>query len=127
MTNQYIETLVSKMMNKETTTGGERSLAFAYRLSNREGFEVITVSDVLWEKDVESFVAALHMAGVNEIYFTSQASNMLGVYLMLDELGLKLRGVVRLKNPAYARDIERWERTHEEPTIPAMRLSFSEE
>lgn len=127
MTNQYIETLLSKILNKEPSTGGECTLAFAYRMSNREGFNVITVSDVLWEKDVKSFVEALHAACVNEIYFTSQASNMLGVYLMLDELGLKLRGVVRLKNPSYDRDIQRWGRTHEEPTIPAMRLSFGEE
>lgn len=127
MTNQYIENLLSKMQNKQAITGGEWSLAFAYRMSNREGFDVITVCDVIWEKDVESFVAALHNAEVTEIYITSQASNMLGVYLMLDELGLKLRGVVRLENPAYAKDIERWGRTSEEPTIPAMRLSFTEE
>ena len=126
MNNQYIETLAWKMQNREATTGGERSLACAYLRSVRDGFKVITVSDVLWEKDVESFVAALHIAGVSEIYITTQASNMLGVYLMLDDLGLKLRGVVRLENPAYARDIERWGHTHEETTIPAMWLSFSE-
>lgn len=114
MNNQYIETLAWKMQKREATTGGERSLACAYLRSVREGFKVITVSDCLWEKDVESFVAA-------------QASNMLGVYLMLDDLGLKLRGVVRLENPAYARDIERWGHTHEETTIPAMWLSFSEQ
>ena len=126
MKNQYIENLAEKMRNSEVT-GGERNLVWAYSRSVREGFKVITVSDCLFEKDVESFVAALHIAGVSEIYITSQSSNMLGVYLMLDELGLKLRGVVRLENPAYARDIERWSRSIEETTIPAMWFSFSEQ
>lgn len=126
MKNQYIENLAEKMRNSEVT-GGERNLVWAYSRSVREGFKVITVSDCLFEKDVESFVAALHIAGVSEIYITSQSSNMLGVYLMLDELGLKLRGVVRLENPAYARDIERWSSSIEETTIPAMWFSFSEQ
>ena len=126
MKNQYIENLAEKMRNSEVT-GGERNLVWAYSRSVREGFKVITVSDCLFEKDVESFVAALHIAGVSEIYITSHSSNMLGVYLMLDELGLKLRGVVRLENPAYARDIERWSSSIEETTIPAMWFSFSEQ
>ena len=126
MKNQYIENLAEKMRNSEVT-GGERNLVWAYSRSVREGFKVITVSDCLFEKDVESFVAALHIAGVSEIYITSQSSNMLGVYLMLDELGLKMRGVVRLENPAYARDIERWSSSIEETTIPAMWFSFSEQ
>ena len=126
MKNQYIENLAEKMRNSEVT-GGERNLVWAYSRSVREGFKVITVSDCLFEKDVESFVAALHIAGVSEIYITSQSSNMLGVYLMLDELGLKLRGVVRLENPAYARDIERWSSSIEETTIPAIWFSFSEQ
>lgn len=126
MKNQYIENLAEKMRNSEVT-GGERNLVWAYSRSVREGFKVITVSDCLFEKDVESFVAALHIAGVSEIYITSQSSNMLGVYLMLDELGLKLRGVVRLENPAYARDIERWSSSIEETTIPAMWFSFLEQ
>lgn len=70
MKNQYIENLAENMRNSEVT-GGERNLVWAYSRSVREGFKVITVSDCLFEKDVESFVAALHIAGVSEIYITS--------------------------------------------------------
>lgn len=126
MENIYIENLIEKIQDGKKVEHGTQSIVWAYESAKRRGFDVLTWSEVMWEKDVESIVETLRAAGINELYITSQASNMLGVYLMLDELGLKLRGVVRLENPAYKQDMERWGSSCESETIPAMKLSFEE-
>lgn len=124
MENIYIENLIEKIKEGKKVEHGTQSLVWSYERSKRRGFDVLTWSDVMWEKDVESTVETLRAAGINELYITSQSSNMLGVYLMLDDLGLKIRGVVRLENPAYKQDMERWGSSFETETIPAIKLSF---
>lgn len=127
MKNTYIESLMNKIQDKQEVTSGERALAWAYESSIiRKGFEVLAFGEILWEKDVETFVEALRASGIGELYMTTQSSNMLEVYLMLDELGLKLRGMVRLENAEYKRDVERYGNSCETPTIPAMKFSFEE-
>ena len=124
MRNEYLENLLERMENEKGFTTGEYDLARAYKHSVRDGFEVLTFDEILWEKDVEDFVTALWESNMNELYVTNQASNMLGVYLMLDKLGLKVRGIVELENPAYKRDMERWGQSYHAQYIPALKLTF---
>jgi hypothetical protein len=127
MKNTYIEKLVKKIENKEEISGGERALALAYKSSiTRKGFEVLVFDEILWEYDVETFVKALRASGISELYMTTQASNMLETYLRLEELDLKLRGVVRLEDAEYKRDMEQFGSSFRAPTIPAMKFSFEE-
>ena len=124
MNNSYIENLIENIKEGQKVSHGAAFVVNAYRSASRNGFEVLTWSEVMWEQDVACIVETLRAAGINELYITNQASNMLDVYLMLDELGLKLRGVVRLENPVYKNDMERWGSSFENETIPAMKLSF---
>lgn len=127
MKNTYIENLMGKIQDRQEVSGGERALAWAYENSIiRKGFEVLVFGEILWEYDVETFVEALRASGISEFYMATQASNMLETYLMLNELGLKLRGVVRLENAQYKRDVEQYGSSFETPTIPAMKFSFEE-
>ena len=126
MSNAYLDTLRESIKAGQKASHGAAAVAGAYYSSTRHGFDVIIWSDVMWEDDVEDIVKTLRAAGINELYITSQASNMLGIYLMLDELGMKLRGVVRLENPEYEQDVEKWGYSYEAPTIPAMKLSFED-
>lgn len=124
MKNEYIENLIESIKEGQKVENGAHCIAGAYDRSKRAGMDVLTWNEVMWEQDVESVVETLRAAGINELYITNQASNMLDVYLMLDELGLKLRGIVRLENPRYKQDMERWGSSFEAETIPAMKLSF---
>lgn len=124
MKNEYLDNLITSAEEGKQLSDGERDVAWAYKRSAENGFDVITWYECMWENEVEAVVQTLRAAGINELYVTSQASNMLGVYLMLDELGLKLRGVVRLDNPKCKADMERWGRSIWDETIPAMKLSF---
>lgn len=124
MKNEYLDNLIASAEEGKQLSAGERDVAWAYKRSAENGFDVITWGECMWENEVEDVVQTLRAAGINDLYVTSQASNMLGVYLMLDEQGLKLQGVVRLENPQYKADMERWGRTFRDETVPAMKLSF---
>lgn len=126
MKNEYLDNLIENIKAGKNVPHGAAEIARTYYSSNKRGFSCITWDDVMWEDDVENIVETLRAAGVNELYITNQASNMLDVYLMLDELGLKLRGVVRLANPQYKEDMERWGASFNSENIPAMKLSFEE-
>lgn len=126
MKNEYLDNLIENITDGQKVPHGAAEIAWSYYNSNLRGLDAITWNDVMWEQDVESIVETLRAAGINELYITTQASNMLDVYLMLDELGLKLRGVVRLDNPKYKQDMERWGDSFEAATIPAMKLSFDD-
>ncbi len=105
-------------------TPGENLLALEYNHSVRQGFDILTIDEIIWEDRVESFVAALREAEIEEIYITNQASNMLGVYLMLEKLGLKISGVVELENAPHKEQMEKYGGSWLPATIPAMKLSF---
>lgn len=126
MNTTYLDSLVNVCGTEDAAnlTSGERLLAVAYVYSMREGYDVIAVNEIIWEQDVETFVEAIQKAEIDEIYMTTQASNMLNVYLMLDEMGLKLRGVVRLENPRHAEDAEKYGYSYEPATVAAMKFSF---
>lgn len=127
MKNTYIENLFKKMKDHQEVTEGERALARAYEDSIiNKGFELIAYDDILWENTVQSFVEALRAAEVREIYFTSQASNMLESYLMLDEMGLKLKGMVRLESTRYKQEMAQYGYSLSQPTLPAMKFCFEE-
>lgn len=126
MNNSYLENLVNAIESGEKVEHGVRSLAYCYYNSKVSGMDVIACSQVLWDSDVEDVVSTLKAAEVNELYITNQASNMLDVYLMMDDLGLKLRGVVRLENPDHKREMERFGEAFSPEFIPAMKLSFED-
>lgn len=127
MKNTYIENLFKKTKDHQEVTEGERALARAYEDSIiNKGFELIAYDDILWENTVQSFVEALRAAEVREIYFTSQASNMLESYLMLDEMGLKLKGMVRLESTRYKQEMAQYGYSLSQPTLPAMKFCFEE-
>ena len=122
MTNAYLDNLISNGFGE--LNHAQNAVVCAYIGTQHAGADVLMWPEVIWESDVLGIVKTLRAAGIDELYITNQASNMLDVYLMFDELGLKLRGVVRLENPRYKYDMERWGHSSASETIPAMKLSF---
>ena len=64
---------------------------------------------------------------VNELYITSQSSNQLNLWAVMDAFGLKLRGIGFIENADYIVDVERWGSSDLPETIAALRFSFKEE
>ena len=126
MKNSYLENLLNAIEGGENVKHGALSVAQCYYTSKEKGFGVMAWNEIMWDSDVEDVVSTLKDAGVNELYITNQASNMLDVYLMMDDIGLKLRGIVRLENPDHKREVERWGKAFSPEFIPAMKLSFEE-
>lgn len=124
MKNEYLDNLMASAKEGKQLSTGERDVIWAYNNSTSIGYEVLACDGPIWESEAEDIVKTLRAAGINELYLTSQASNMYGVYLKFDELGLKLRGIVRLDNPRYKADMEQWGKSYWDATIAALKFSF---
>ena len=64
---------------------------------------------------------------INELYITSQSSNQLDLWAVMDAFGLKLRGIGFFDNADYIVDVERWGSSNLPETLAALRFSFKEE
>lgn len=126
--NTYIDQLVEKMENGEKLTAPKRFLVRAYRAKAYERYGFICVDDAL--HGVENAVALaqqLSMAGINELYITGDWGNQFDAYMAMDDFGLKLRGICRVKNAEYYRDIEKWGDSDRPSDLTALKFSFKEE
>ena len=82
---------------------------------------------IFTDTDAAAIAQELSLAGINELYITSQSSNQLNLWAVMDAFGLKLRGIGFIENADYIVDVERWGSSDLPETIAALRFSFKEE
>ena len=126
MNNTYMENLARDIESGKLESSAVCTIVRCYKIAKYYEADIITCDEVLWESDAATIVAVLRKAGINELYITAQASDMFGVYLLLDNAGLKLRGVVQIENPKYKKDMDKWGSSFEKRYIPALRFSFQD-
>ena len=127
MKNGHLDRINDRIQDREFVNDGERDLVWAYKQSADKGFEVIIFDSSMRERHLEEMVNAMKAAGVNELYYSGGWSNHIERYLLLDEMGLKLRGVVRLENAYRKKELDRWGFSDQPETIAALRFSFEED
>lgn len=128
MKNEYLEKVFETEESWQAATKAERLLGGAFLRSKEKGFNVVVFDGHLYEiaDNFPDFVNVMKVAQLTEIYYTSDWSNWLGDALRVDEAGLKLREIVRLENPEYKKNMERYGESMERKTIPALRFSLEE-
>lgn len=126
MKNAYLDMVNDKIQAGEDVNAGARDLCGAYIRSVDKGFEVILFDSLLREARLAGMVEAMKAAGVNELYYAEGWSNQIELFLMLDDLGLKLRGVVRLENAQRRMELDRWGCSDQPETIAALQFKLKE-
>lgn len=126
MNTEYIECLWAKRRNHEVLTDAECIVLDACNHTEYFGNRSITYGKAFNKLIVPELVSVLHKAGINEFCITRQLCDMLTVYAVMEEYGLKLRGMVYLKNGEYSKDIKQWGESWQKQTVPALRFSFEE-
>ena len=72
----------------------QRELAWAYKQPAYQKFGRICLDHPIYtDKDAAAIAQELSLAGINELYITSQSSNQLDLWAVMDAFGLKLRGI----------------------------------
>lgn len=130
MKNEYLEKICETDQSWRAATKAEQLVAGAFCRSKDKGFNVVTFDDSLRKVAdyFSEFVEVMKAAQLTEIYYTADYSNWLGHALRVDEAGLKLRGIVRLENPVYKKNVERFGEPWGEPkAIPALRFCLEGE
>ena len=126
--NAYIEKLIDRLASGEKLSASERILARAYQAEAYKRYGLICVDDALHDPDTAAGLAQkLSVAGINELYITGEWSNQFDEWMTMDGFGLKMRGICRIKNAEYYRDIERWGESDRPADLTALKFSFKEE
>lgn len=125
--NAYIEKLIDRMASGEKMSISGRMIARAYQAEAYKRYGLICVEDALHGSDVAAGLAQkLSAAGINDLYITGEWSNQFDEWMTMDGFGLKLRGICRIKNAEYYRDIERWGESDRPEELTALKFSFKE-
>ena len=128
MKNEYLEKICDRIQNGEEIGRNQRELAWAYKQAAYQKFGRICLDHPIYtDKDAAAIAQELSLAGINELYITSQSSNQLDLWAVMDAFGLKLRGIGFIDNADYIVDVERWGSSNLPETLAALRFSFKEE
>ena len=128
MKNEYLEKICDRIQNR----GGSRKKPAGAGL----GVQAAGLSEVrphlpgpshLHRQGCGGHRTGAFLAGINELYITSQSSNQLDLWAVMDAFGLKLRGIGFIDNADYIVDVERWGSSNLPETLAALRFSFKEE
>lgn len=126
--NAYIDQLLDRLESGENLTIPKRLLVRAYKKKAYERYGFICVEDSLHDaENAAALVQQLSMAGINELYITGEWGNQFEAWMAMDSFGLKLRGICRIMNAEYYRDIEKWGESERPSDLIALRFSFEEE
>lgn len=125
---EYLEKVFETEESWRAATKAERLVGGAFLRSKEKGFDVVVFDGHLYEiaDNFPEFVEVMKTAQLTEIYYTSDWSNWMGDALRVDEAGLTLREIVRLDNPLYKKEMDRWGESWERKTIPALRFCLEE-
>lgn len=129
MKNEYLEKICETEQSWRAATKAEQLVGGAFVRSKEKGFNVVTLDESLRKiaNNFPDFVKVMKAAKLTEIYYIADWSNWLGDALRVDEAGLKLRGIVRLENPGYKKNMDRYGEPWGEPEIiPALRFCLEE-
>ncbi|WP_278941189.1 hypothetical protein [Anaerotruncus colihominis] len=128
MKNEYLEKIFDRIQDGEEVGRSQRELAWAYKQPAYQKFGRICLDHPIYtDEDAVVIAQQLSLAGINELYITSQSSNQLDLWAAMDVFGLKLRGIGFIENADYIVDVERWGSSNLPETIVALRFSFKEE
>lgn len=75
-------------------TSGENSLMHMYQRAKREGFEVMRLKEIVWDKDRASFLKALNDWNVKEFDFISGWSSAVELLSFLVANGYAVKGAI---------------------------------
>ena len=129
MKSEYLERIYETQETWNAATKMEQRVAGSFIRAKDRGFDIFTYDESLnrLTMGMSEFTAIMRTAGLVEFYYTGDWSNWQWDALELDEAGWKLLGIVRLENPEYKKDLERWGRSDRLETIPALRFRFKED
>lgn len=128
MKNEYLEKIYDRIQNGEEVSRNQWELARAYKKPAYQKFGRLCLDNSIHTvEDAAALAQNLSMAGIGEVYVTSQSSNQLDQWAAMDAFGLKLRGIEYIDNAEYAEDMERWGTSNQPERIAALRFSFEEE
>ena len=128
MKNEYLEKICDRIQNGEEVGRNQRELAWAYKQPAYQKFgRICPGPSHPHRQGCGGHRPGAFLAGINELYITSQSSNQLDLWAVMDAFGLKLRGIGFIDNADYIVDVERWGSSDLPETLAALRFSFKEE
>lgn len=115
MNKQYLENLYNKLQNEEDLSRTERELVFAYDKAKNYEYDWIGFNEVNG-LNYKEFVCLMIKAEIDEIYITGEWSNQFSNWFEMQEAGLEMVGVMKIDNPRYVYDVNKYGKSWDTPT-----------
>ena len=128
MKNEYLEKISETDQSWRAAKKAERLVAANFARSKDQGYDFLTYDEPLGRLTdrLTEFTDVMRSAGLTEFYYVGDWSNWRWDALELDEAGWKLKCIIRIKNPKYTKDLERYGESDRSETIPALRFCLEE-
>ena len=83
-----------------------------YETAMENGNARLDISEVVWEKDVESLISCMRENGISEFTFSSGWSGAVDTAWLFTQNGCRLEGLVEINSPHKAFGSDEYEKAH---------------